>query len=247
MVSMMDHFYSAGRSLEEILEDDGITPLERNYAVFHIVLDHDVRRALSATSLAAISFSDSAFVAFEQPGMAFPFAQCVMRHMLMCHVPVRIGMAYGSFKGLRFGVDTGPHINISSAQFLGSSIVRAHQAETCGYAGMRILLHPHLPVIRENTPLACAMDEVLPPDRQLKLSVTHELNYLDPPNDAIPRPVLPGENITPTPTTQGLFEAVNVMRESAPDDKKYQYDYTLHGMENMRKAYQHLSNEAESA
>jgi hypothetical protein len=57
-----------------------------------------------------------------------------------------MGVAHGSFKPLRIKTDLAPDISLRSSYFLGSGVVKAHQAESSGVSGLRILLHRDFPV-----------------------------------------------------------------------------------------------------
>lgn len=91
-------------------------------------------------------FSDSAFIAFEHPIDGLVFCQRVMRKMIRGGVPVRMGVAHGSFKPLRFKTDLARDITLHSSYFLGSGVVKAHAAESSGVSGLRILLHKEFPI-----------------------------------------------------------------------------------------------------
>lgn len=55
---------------------------------------------------------------------------------------MRAGIAYGTFAAVRFRSDVTLDGSDHAAHFLGTGVVRAHAAETCGIKGIRILLHP---------------------------------------------------------------------------------------------------------
>lgn len=92
--------------------------------------------------LTAITFSDSAFIATTYVYQAVKIAIDLIQSLMPQGIPVRIGIGYGSFAALRFRSDITSDGGDHAAQFLGTAIVHAHAAETCGIKGLRILLHP---------------------------------------------------------------------------------------------------------
>lgn len=116
--------------------------LTRWFTSFHHSLKATIDLAKMHHPLTAITFSDSAFIAtthlFEAANVAVDLLQSLLRQ----RVPVRIGIAHGSFEAIRFRsdvtVDGGDH----AAHFLGTGVVRSHATETCGIKGLRLLLHP---------------------------------------------------------------------------------------------------------
>jgi hypothetical protein len=135
--------------------------------------------------LTAITFSDSAFIATTHLFEAVNVAVHLIQSLLPQRVPVRIGIAHGSFETIRFRsdvcVDGGDH----AAHFLGTGVVRAHSTEKCGIKGIRLLLHPsavsllndsvHNPLLREKDKiqyLECSTEE-----RKNTAGVGYEINY----------------------------------------------------------------------
>jgi hypothetical protein len=183
-LDLLDSFYSSSKTLDEIRTDITSSkyrrpthPLDAVFSAFHRTLEVNIDRSLRASHLHSIVFSDSAFVAFEHPEIAFDFAQKTMQDMLSLEVPIRMGIGAGSFRALRFKTDTGDRIGLHASYFSGTSVTRAHAAESCGVPAMRILLHPEL-VPPQDYP-----DQVIElpaPDKPLKLNVTQELCYLQP-------------------------------------------------------------------
>jgi hypothetical protein len=92
--------------------------------------------------LTAITFSDSVFIATTFLFEAVKMAVDLVQSLLQQRIPMRVGIAYGSFSAIRFRsdatVDGGDH----AAHFLGTAVVRSHATEKCGVKGLRILLHP---------------------------------------------------------------------------------------------------------
>jgi hypothetical protein len=118
--------------------------LAHAFSLFHFRVRSALTLARIQHPLTAISFSDSVFVAtdhlFEATGMAIQLVQSLMRSK----IPVRVGVAHGSFVALRFRSDVIPSTGEGdhASQFVGTGVVRAHAAEECGIKGIRILLHP---------------------------------------------------------------------------------------------------------
>lgn len=116
--------------------------LAHTFSGFHRSLRETLNFAHMSHPLTAITFSDSAFIAttyvYETVNIAINLIQSLLRR----GIPVRMGIGYGSFAALRFRSDITSDSGDHAAQFLGTAIVRAHAAETCGIKGLRILLHP---------------------------------------------------------------------------------------------------------
>src|SRR5262245_60428805 len=75
--------------------------LGAQFAGFHRVLKLHVSD-YSDEGLTVVSFSDSAFLSVQAFEPMRRIASSMMRGMLEAEVPVRMGLAAGSFKGLRF-------------------------------------------------------------------------------------------------------------------------------------------------
>jgi len=115
--------------------------LARVFIAFHRALEAAITLAQMYHPVTAITFSDSAYIAtshlFEAVSIASYFAQTLVSQS----VPVRAGIAYGTFSAVRFRSDVTLEGGDHAAHFLGTGVVRAHAAETCGIKGIRILLH----------------------------------------------------------------------------------------------------------
>ena len=61
------------------------------------------------------------------------------------------------------------------SQFLGTGVVRAHRAESCGASGLRILLHPNLEPVLDKAAMRIVTVQPVP----AALPVMSELNYLE--------------------------------------------------------------------
>lgn len=161
--------------------------LAHAFSGFHNSLRGVLNIARMSHSLTAVTFSDSVFVATNYAYEAANIAINLLHALLPQKIPIRMGIAYGTFAALRFSSDITADSGDHAAQFLGTSIVRAHAAESCGIKGLRILLHPSvMPLLDDihHNPvppkgrfhaiqyLACAEKEKLN-----KANVNHEIDY----------------------------------------------------------------------
>ena len=117
-------------------------PLARVFSGFHFSLRATLQLAQMHHRFTAITFSDSAFIATRHLVEATDLAVRLVQSLLSQHIPVRIGIAHGSFAALRFRSDITADGGDHAAHFLGTGVVRANAAEGCGIKGLRILLHP---------------------------------------------------------------------------------------------------------
>ena len=119
VLGLLDAFYNSSRTFEELVyrfsQPPPTAPIERLFALFHVGLEEEIAEVLKGSHLHSIVFSDSAFVAFEHPIDALVFCQRVMRKMIRGSVPVRMGVAHGSFKPLRFKTDLARNITLHSS------------------------------------------------------------------------------------------------------------------------------------
>lgn len=126
------------------LANGTFTPLIKAFAGFHDSLRWIINRALMEHPLTAITFSDSAFMVTSQLHEAANIAIYLLKSLIYQGIPVRIGIAYGSFAALRFRSDIVSDGGDHAAHFLGTGVVRSHKTESCGINGLRILLHPSI-------------------------------------------------------------------------------------------------------
>ena len=187
----LDLLKTCDRPLSPSHNIDTILASSRNQLVstftrFHASLGATLNLANMRHPLTAITFSDSAFIVTTYSYEAVNIAIDLLHALLPQKIPVRMGIAYGSFSALRFKSDIMSDGGYHAAQFLGTAIVRAHAAETCGIKGLRILLHPSLiPLFDDNRHnpestggkhpiryLECSEKE-----RTNKIGVHHEIDY----------------------------------------------------------------------
>jgi hypothetical protein len=174
-----DNIYLALKANENKLTDI--------FSSFHYSLKWALDMANLRHPLTAITFSDSAFVATNYAHEAVSIATYLIHSLLPQKIPMRIGIAYGSFAALRFKSDVTAEGGDHSAQFLGKSVVRAHIAETCGIKGIRILMHPslkplledpqHNPILKDDKLFSIRYVECSEYELVNKAGITHEINY----------------------------------------------------------------------
>jgi hypothetical protein len=171
-----------GGSIEQIFSANR-NPLTRAFTHFHHTLKWAIELAQMRHTLTAITFSDSAFIATNKLCESVSVATYILQSLLRARVPARAGIACGSFSAMRFRSDVSVEGGDHSAQFLGTAIVRANAAESCGIKGLRILLHPsavallddnyHLPSDSEKINyLACS-----PEESSNALGIQYEIDY----------------------------------------------------------------------
>ena len=137
-------------TIEDILAY-GDNALTKAFSSFHSSLKHAIDLAKMKHSLTAITFSDSAFVATDQLFQAANVAVSVVKSLLRQGIPVRAGIACGSFAAVRFRSDVSSDGGDHAAHFLGTGVARSYATENCGIKGIRILIHPSAhPLLRDS-------------------------------------------------------------------------------------------------
>jgi hypothetical protein len=135
-IGLLDGFHYAAMSRAQLrqsfAEKPIPDPLTRTFAAFHRTLDIRISELVNADPIQSIVFSDSAFVVFRDLNTAIYFAQAFMRDLILFRVPARMGIGRGSFRALRLTTDISDEVRRHSSQFLGTGVIRAHQAESCG-------------------------------------------------------------------------------------------------------------------
>lgn len=124
-------------------ESVGNNKLIEHYTKFNMAVDAAVDwELLSVKQLTAIAFSDSAFIAVESVHTAISVGKSIMTRLMRERIPVRVGVAFGSFLVLRFRSDLSLRAGTHAAQFVGTGVVWSHAAaEESGIKGMRLLVH----------------------------------------------------------------------------------------------------------
>lgn len=203
-------------------------PLTEAFHGFHFALRWAIDMANMRRPVTAITFSDSAFIAFTHLIDAATLAVDLARSMLSRKIPVRIGIAFGSFAALRFRSDVTAEGGDHASEFLGTAVVRAYQAERCGIKGLRVFLHPSVhPLLKDAIhnpaeppvsgpairPLECPLLE-----RANHTAVRYELDYWD-----------------PAPTKEAsAWRGLQEMWDKAPDFALEHYQATAEAINRMR-------------
>jgi len=119
----LDGFFYANMSKVQLRDslmgerpEDALT---RIFAAFHRMLDIRVTELMNADPLQSIVFSDSAFVVFRDLNCAVYFAQAFMRDLISFHLPARMGVGQGTFRGLRLTTDISDEVRRHSSNFSG--------------------------------------------------------------------------------------------------------------------------------
>lgn len=143
---------------------------------FHRCLQTARTNMQEGRSGTAIIFSDSAFFALDTLDKAITLARSLMYSLVTSDVPARMGIAHGSFRGLRFSSDTSDQTSVHMSQFLGTGVVRAYKTERCGLPGLRVMIHPDLEsaLDRVKHRIVAVGDSV-----RRYPAVESEVNYLD--------------------------------------------------------------------
>ena len=167
--------------------DDYLIPLKLDpqlqrirgiYREFHECLEKTFNswRAISelaGSPLILIDFSDSCFILSKSTEILIEFVRSFMSNMYVKCIPVRGGIGYGSFAFDCFTqkILSSERYNIS-CRFLGSGIVRAYYAESCGLKGLRVFMH-------SSSTQAFKPGDIIPlPEDEATPQVTHELNLI---------------------------------------------------------------------
>lgn len=145
-----------------------------------------------------------------------------MFELVTSEVPVRMGVAEGSYRMLRFLTDSSAQVSFHMSQFLGTGVVRAYQTERCGIPGLRILLHPDLEPLLDRDAMRLISAK---PNEKMRLSVRSEVNYLDPKTDT---------HFSPDYDDCLQFDALRWMVNAADEAFHYHYIETFHTLNAMR-------------
>lgn len=212
------------------LESVGNNRLIEHYMKFNMAVDHAVEwQLLSHPDLTAITFSDSAFIAADSVYTAVCLAKAIVTKLIREQIPVRCGIAYGSFLVLRFRSDLSLRAGTHAAQFLGTAVVWAHAAaELSRIKGLRILLHRSAVDVmgeREHrAPVPQLEHRKLPlvaAEAQNAAGAIAEVNFL---------------NAGPNNRDEEVWQNVLAMRAAAPASAQMHYRATLESINRMRLA-----------
>lgn len=189
---------------------------------FHRCLNQARVRLQELGAGTAIVFSDSAFLRMDDLGNAIDVARALMFELVTSDVPVRMGLARGTYRMLRFLTDSSAQVSFHMSQFLGTGVVRAYKTERCGVPGLRILLHPDLEPLLDKD--AMRIIPVKPSDK-MRLDVRFEVNYLDPKTDS---------HSGPDFDDCLQFDALRWMTGLTEEPLQYHYIETFHAWNIMR-------------
>jgi hypothetical protein len=144
-----------------------------------------------------------------------------------------MGIGYGTFAALRFRsditVDSGDH----AAQFLGTAVVRAHAAETCGIKGLRILIHPSvMPLLNDIHHNPVPVYGLSHPLRHLECSEKEQLNKANVLRE------IDYWHFTPTRESEA-WRGLQDMWNKAPLSEVEHYEVTAEAINRMRIAQGH--------
>jgi hypothetical protein len=186
----VDSCMAGDRPLEYIFSEifkPSYSELSRIFSNFHSSLRGVLNLAKMHHHLTAITFSDSVFVATSYAYESINIAINLLHSLLPQKIPVRMGIAYGTFAAIRFRSDITSDGGDHAAQFLGTAVVRAHNAEACGVKGLRILLHPsvipllndihHNPKTKVDQNHALRYLECSEIEKLNKYGICHEIDY----------------------------------------------------------------------
>jgi len=208
-------------------------PLTEAFSRFHRSLQGAIMMAEMRHKLTAITFSDSVFVATTYLFEATSFAGDLARSLLSQKIPVRMGIAFGSFVALRFRSDVSADGGDHAAQFLGTAVVRAHDAEQSGIKGMRILLHPSVESLLSDSTHKPAPPPVNTcPVRVLECSTSERVNKA---NKACVRYELDYWDLAATKESS-TWRGLQDLWTSAPESESEQYQATAEAINRMRIA-----------
>jgi hypothetical protein len=190
-------------------------------------------REFVGNGISAITFSDSAFVHIPGPlELTAKFSSALMRDLIAAGVPARMGIAAGTFAALRFSSDTTTSARVHSAQFLGSAVVWAVEAESAPLKGLRILMHPSLdPLIKHQKPRIAYVKSTEPsPEAKYDLNYLYVVGGLGDTNGSAKL----------NERHQSLLPKIREMKAAAPPAVEYYYGTTESLLNRMRKELERL-------
>ena len=188
---------------------------------FHRCLNQARLRLQEMGAGTGIVFSDSAYFRIAALEKAIHLARTLMFELVTSEVPVRMGLACGSYRMLRVMTDSSDQVSFHVSQFLGTGIVRAYKTESCGLPGLRILLHPDLgPLLNGD---ASRIVSVAPADK-MRLNVKLEVNYLEEDDNHL------GQDFQDS----AQFDCLRMMTGQTDEHLQYHYIETFKAWNKMR-------------
>jgi hypothetical protein len=178
------------------------------YKAFHRAVNELLKpgRYSIDTPNTLIVFSDSVYFITHDAGAAVLAARQMMARCFSSHIPLRVGIGYGSFVRLAFSTTAGAGGGLwVEAPFLGTAIVRAYRAQESA-KGFRIFVHPSAAQSGDDAWEYVGLDET-----ERTTNRVQELNFLV------------GERYRleqrQTVTLEGWLRALNEMRRRARGDE----------------------------
>ncbi len=202
-------------------ENNTKNKLTEVFSHFHFNLESGLSLAKINCYFTSITFSDSAFIVTHKLDDAVTIIINLMSSFLRSGVPVRAGIALGTFEAIRFKSDIKTDCGEHASHFLGAGVVRACQTESCGIKGLRILIHPSIEELFEKIPKNnhllqnCDGSEI-----GNAIGVKKEINYWD-------------YNTTGEKSAWKMFQE---MWKEAPEESKPHYEATAKAIQKMRLA-----------
>jgi hypothetical protein len=204
------------------------------FKAFHAAIDQATNSVPWSRPATILVFSDSMFIATRDWQDCTWFCETLMQCCIEKHVPLRIGIGYGSFVTHSLSSDMTTDLRIINTQFLGKGVVYATDAEKA-LKGMRIALHPTAVVPLKK--LDVHPDKYLElPEDQRSEHASHEWNYLTHAYQMADYPEL-----TKTDQEYELRVRLEQMQKSAPGVWEVQVHYTegLAAFNRMVKTLEH--------
>ena len=187
-------------------------PLGEAFRTFHRTANDCLNYKVWRAPVSVIIFSDSLFLATTDAEDCMEFTETMMIKGLNRDMPLRMGIGMGSFVRYGFAYEDDPNVKYSSAQFFGSGVVHAVDAEG-SIKGIRVAVHPSAAAMLErNHPTRL----VALPASQVKPNASHELNYIPQHPDPVGDLQFHGE----------IRRKVDELAAAAPKDLPVQIQYT---------------------
>lgn len=224
-IGVIDYAYYSATGIEKLHEELGgrtEDPLTSAFVCFHRLLDLQIETLMRSDPIESVVFSDAAYVAFRDPSIASEFAVRLMRDLIRFGVPARMGVSTGTFRAVRLATDVAEGLRRHSSQFLGTGVVRAYRAESCGLKGMRIFVHPDAQ-LTEDYPGELVSVAASAGYADRRIPVERELNYLHPHPPWIPQ----ADGAKRPSDYEALRAAVTEMGRHAPKAAQIHYAETL--------------------
>jgi hypothetical protein len=227
---------------------ENASPVGHRVWRFHQILEGAIQEYARSGNLTAMVFSDCAFVAAAidrepnaHPSVTFirlfTFAARIMRECLESSIPVRMGIAAGTFQALRFRADTLGDVGFYASQFYGTGVVWSFKAQQAA-KGMRIFVHPSLEPEVTATPKNGFEPMVLPLEPWSALA-SWEIEYLYRPSGKPWHwPQIGDPQRDAELKDERLLANIERMQSAAPQDDKTQRHYldTIAALSRMRMA-----------